>query len=65
MDSRRLDAHHCRHAVDLRRWVCITWYWELPGVGYDKHIEAIPIGWRDLSAHVIDAANAYRKETGH
>lgn len=36
----------------------------IPGLGYDKHIEAIPIGWRDLSAHVIDAANAYRKETG-
>ena len=36
----------------------------LPGVGYDKHIEAIPVGWRDLSAHVIETANAYRKETG-
>jgi dolichol-phosphate mannosyltransferase len=36
----------------------------IPGVGYDKHIEAIPVGWRDLSAHVIDTANAYRKETG-
>ncbi len=36
----------------------------LPGVGYDKHIEAIPVGWRDLSAHVIATANAYRKETG-
>ena len=24
----------------------------LPGVGYDKHIEAIPVGWRDLSAHI-------------
>ena len=36
----------------------------IPGLGYDKHIEAIPVGWRDLSAHVIDAADAYRKETG-
>ncbi len=36
----------------------------LPGVGYDKHIEAVPVGWRDLSAHVIGTANAYRKETG-
>lgn len=36
----------------------------LPGVGYDKHIEAIPVGWRNLSAHVIETANAYRKETG-
>jgi dolichol-phosphate mannosyltransferase len=36
----------------------------LPGVGYDKHIEAIPIGWRSLSAHIVDAANAHRRETG-
>jgi dolichol-phosphate mannosyltransferase len=36
----------------------------IAGVGYDKHIEAIPVGWRDLSAHVIDTAEAYRKETG-
>jgi dolichol-phosphate mannosyltransferase len=34
------------------------------GVGYDKHIEAIPVGWRDLSAHVIETADAYGKETG-
>jgi dolichol-phosphate mannosyltransferase len=36
----------------------------LPGVGYDKHIEAIPVGWRDLSAHVLETANAHGKETG-
>jgi dolichol-phosphate mannosyltransferase len=36
----------------------------LPGLGYDKHIEAIPVGWRDLSAHVIETANAYGRETG-
>jgi dolichol-phosphate mannosyltransferase len=36
----------------------------LPGVGYDKHIEAIPVGWRDLSAHVIETASAYGRETG-
>jgi dolichol-phosphate mannosyltransferase len=36
----------------------------LPGLGYDKHIEAIPVGWRDLSAHVIETANADRQETG-
>jgi dolichol-phosphate mannosyltransferase len=36
----------------------------LPGVGYDKHIEAIPVGWRDLSAHVLETANAYGTETG-
>jgi dolichol-phosphate mannosyltransferase len=36
----------------------------LPGVGYDKHIEAVPVGWRDLSAHIVETANACRKETG-
>ena len=36
----------------------------IPGAGYDKHIEVIPVGWRDLSAHVIETANAARKETG-
>jgi dolichol-phosphate mannosyltransferase len=35
----------------------------LPGVGYDKHIEAIPVGWRDLSKHVIETSNAY-SQTG-
>jgi dolichol-phosphate mannosyltransferase len=36
----------------------------LPGVGYDKHIEAIPVGWRDLSAHVIETAQASTQQTG-
>jgi dolichol-phosphate mannosyltransferase len=36
----------------------------LPRLGYDKHIEAIPVGWRDLSAHIIDAADTYARETG-
>jgi dolichol-phosphate mannosyltransferase len=36
----------------------------LPGVGYDKHIEAIPVGWRSLSAHIMDTAIAHRSETG-
>jgi dolichol-phosphate mannosyltransferase len=36
----------------------------IPGVGYDKHIEVIPVGWRDLSAHVLETANAERKELG-
>jgi dolichol-phosphate mannosyltransferase len=36
----------------------------LPGLGYDKHIEAIPVGWRDLSARIVETANAYRKEAG-
>ena len=36
----------------------------LPGVGYSKHIELIPIGWRDLSAKMVDTAAAARQETG-
>jgi dolichol-phosphate mannosyltransferase len=36
----------------------------LPGVGYDEHIEIIPVGWRSLSAHVLETANAYREKTG-
>jgi dolichol-phosphate mannosyltransferase len=36
----------------------------IPGVGYDKHIEVIPVGWRDLSAHVLETANANGKELG-
>jgi dolichol-phosphate mannosyltransferase len=35
-----------------------------PGAGYDRHIEVIPVGWRDLSAHIVAAANANRQETG-
>jgi dolichol-phosphate mannosyltransferase len=37
----------------------------LPGLGYGKHIEVIPVGWRELSAHISDAANAYRKTSGN
>jgi dolichol-phosphate mannosyltransferase len=36
----------------------------LPRVGYDKHIEAIPVGWRDLSAHIMSVASTYARETG-
>ena len=36
----------------------------LPGVGYGKHIELVPIGWRDLTRHVIDTADGFRKKTG-
>jgi dolichol-phosphate mannosyltransferase len=36
----------------------------LPGLGYGKHIEVIPVGWRELSAHITDVANAYRKSSG-
>jgi dolichol-phosphate mannosyltransferase len=36
----------------------------LPGVGYGKHIELIPVGWRDLTRHVLDTAERSRKESG-
>jgi len=36
----------------------------LPGVGYGKHIELVPVGWRDLTRHVIDTAAAFRDDTG-
>jgi dolichol-phosphate mannosyltransferase len=36
----------------------------LPRVGYDKHIEAVPVGWRDLSAHIMSVAATFRRETG-
>jgi dolichol-phosphate mannosyltransferase len=36
----------------------------LPGVGYGKHIELVPVGWRDLTRHVLHAADDYRRETG-
>jgi dolichol-phosphate mannosyltransferase len=36
----------------------------LPGVGYGKHIELVPVGWRDLSRQVIATAAQVREETG-
>jgi dolichol-phosphate mannosyltransferase len=36
----------------------------LPGLGYGKHIEVVPVGWRDLSAHIIETGEAYRKTSG-
>ena len=36
----------------------------LPGVGYDKHIEAIPVGWRSLSRHIVETADSYHRENG-
>ena len=36
----------------------------LPGLGYGKHIEVVPVGWRNLSAHIAETANAYRKTSG-
>jgi dolichol-phosphate mannosyltransferase len=36
----------------------------LPGLGYGKHIEVVPIGWRNLSAHIIETANAHHESGG-
>ena len=36
----------------------------LPGLGYSKHIELIPVGWRDFSRQIAQTAAANRKETG-
>ncbi len=36
----------------------------LPGLGYGKHIELIPVGWRDFSQKIGDTAAAIRTETG-
>jgi len=35
-----------------------------PGVGYDKHIEILPVGWRGLAAQILDAAQESRRRTG-
>jgi dolichol-phosphate mannosyltransferase len=34
------------------------------GVGFGKHIELFPVGWRDLSTQVINTAAAYRAQNG-
>jgi dolichol-phosphate mannosyltransferase len=36
----------------------------LPGLGYSRHIELVPVGWRDLSGRILEIAAAVRKETG-
>jgi dolichol-phosphate mannosyltransferase len=36
----------------------------MPGLGYSKHMEIVPVGWRDFSRSIVDAAAAHRKETG-
>jgi len=36
----------------------------LPGLGYNKHIELIPVGWRDLTRRIAETTAAIRKETG-
>jgi dolichol-phosphate mannosyltransferase len=36
----------------------------LPGVGYGKHIEVVPVGWRDLSSRILGLADSYRRDNG-
>jgi dolichol-phosphate mannosyltransferase len=36
----------------------------LPGLGYGKHIELVPVAWRDFAGQVMDTAAAVRQETG-
>jgi dolichol-phosphate mannosyltransferase len=36
----------------------------LPGAGYSKHIELIPIGWPDLSRRIAQTAADVRRQTG-
>ncbi|MHB8476656.1 MAG: glycosyltransferase family 39 protein [Steroidobacteraceae bacterium] len=36
----------------------------LPGIGYGKHIELIPVGWREFSRQVAVTAAQIRAETG-
>jgi dolichol-phosphate mannosyltransferase len=36
----------------------------LPGLGYGKHIEVVPVAWRNLSAHIIATANAQAEAGG-
>lgn len=36
----------------------------LPGLGYGKHIELVPVGWRDFSRRIAAIAEQSRIETG-
>jgi len=36
----------------------------LPGVGYGKHIELVPVGWRELSRQIEKTASGFRNDTG-
>jgi dolichol-phosphate mannosyltransferase len=36
----------------------------LPGAGYGKHIELVPVGWRSLSAQVMERASQLRGAPG-
>ena len=36
----------------------------VPGLGYSKHTELLPLGWRDLSRQITAAAAKYKAKTG-
>jgi dolichol-phosphate mannosyltransferase len=36
----------------------------LPGIGYGKHIELVPVGWREMSRQITEVTAAIRRETG-
>jgi dolichol-phosphate mannosyltransferase len=36
----------------------------LPGLGYSKHIELLPVGWRDFSRQVAATAQGIRTQSG-
>jgi dolichol-phosphate mannosyltransferase len=36
----------------------------LPGLGYSKHIELIPVGWREFSRQITGTAAQFRRQTG-
>jgi dolichol-phosphate mannosyltransferase len=36
----------------------------LPAVGYGKHIELMPVGWREISRRIEQTAADFRKQTG-
>lgn len=36
----------------------------LPGLGYGKHIELVPVGWRELSRQITELAATIRRDTG-
>lgn len=38
--------------------------WGIPGVGYGKHAELVPIGWRELGSQVNAIAERVGQETG-
>ena len=39
--------------------------WGIPGVGYGRHAELVPVGWRELGAQVDAIAARVEQETGH